>query len=82
MLEKIQETVNYIQKETGFSPEIGIILGTGLGGLVQEIEAEHMLSYEDIPNFPISTVEGHSGKLILGNLSGKNVMAMQGRFNF
>ena len=82
MLEKIQETANHIQKETAFNPEIGIILGTGLGGLVQEIEIEQILSYEDIPNFPLSTVEGHSGKLILGKLSDKNVMVMQGRFHF
>ena len=82
MLEKIQETANYIQKKTAFNPEIGIILGTGLGGLVQEIKADYVLSYEDIPNFPLSTVEGHSGKLILGKLSGKNVVAMQGRFHF
>lgn len=82
MLEKIKATAKYIQDKTAFTPEIGIILGTGLGGLVQEIEAEHVLSYEDIPNFPLSTVEGHSGKLILGTLSGKKVVAMQGRFHF
>ena len=75
MLEKIQETVSYIQNEITFNPEIGIILGTGLGGLVQEIDVEYVLSYEDIPNFPLSTVEGHSGKLILGKLSNKNVVA-------
>ena len=82
MLEKIQESANYIQNKTAFTPEIGIILGTGLGGLVNEIEVEYVLSYEDIPNFPLSTVEGHSGKLILGKLSDKNVIAMQGRFHF
>ena len=82
MLEKIQETANYIQNKTAFAPEIGIILGTGLGGLADEIDAEYILSYEDIPNFPLSTVEGHSGKLILGKLSDKNVIAMQGRFHF
>lgn len=82
MLEKIKATAEYIQGKTGFKPEVGIILGTGLGGLVKEIQAEHVLSYEDIPNFPLSTVEGHSGKLILGKLSGKNVVAMQGRFHF
>ena len=82
MLEKIQETANYIKNKTAFEPEIGIILGTGLGGLVLEIETEYVLSYEEIPNFPLSTVEGHSGKLIFGKLSNKNVVAMQGRFHF
>jgi purine-nucleoside phosphorylase len=82
MLEKIKETGAYIQSKTGFKPEVGIILGTGLGGLVKEIEIEHSLGYETIPNFPVSTVEGHSGKLILGKLGGKNVVAMQGRFHF
>ena len=82
MLEKIQETANYILDKTAFKAEIGIILGTGLGELANEIKAEYVLSYSDIPNFPISTVEGHTGKLILGKLSGKNVIAMQGRFHF
>jgi purine-nucleoside phosphorylase len=82
MLEKIKETGNYIHSKTSFKPEVGIILGTGLGGLVKEIEIEHSLGYETIPNFPVSTVEGHSGKLIFGKLGGKNVVAMQGRFHF
>jgi purine-nucleoside phosphorylase len=82
MLDKIQETVSYIQSTTGFTPQVGIILGTGLGGLVKEISIEHVLPYESIPNFPVSTVEGHSGKLIFGKLGGKNVVAMQGRFHY
>lgn len=82
MLEKIKETTEYIQSVTGFNPEIGIILGTGLGGLVKEIETEHSLDYGTIPNFPVSTVEGHGGKLIFGKLGGKNVVAMQGRFHY
>lgn len=82
MLEKIKETGTYIQSKTGFNPVVGIILGTGLGGLVKEIEIEHSLGYETIPNFPVSTVEGHNGKLIFGKLGGKNVVAMQGRFHF
>ena len=82
MLEKIKQTASFIKEKTDFYPEVGVILGTGLGGLVKEIEAEHVLSYEDIPNFPVSTVEGHSGKLILGTLSGKKVVAMQGRFHY
>lgn len=82
MLEKIKETTTYLKDRTGASPEVGIILGTGLGGLVGEIEAEHVVPYEEIPHFPVSTVEGHSGKLIFGKLGGKSVMAMQGRFHF
>jgi len=82
MLTQINETVNYILKETGFKPEAGIILGSGLGGLVNEINISHCLNYENIPNFPVSTVEGHSGRLIFGTLSGKKVVAMQGRFHF
>ena len=83
MYELIESTATFIkQKTNNFAPEFGIILGTGLGGLVNEIEAEYILPYESIPNFPISTVEGHSGKLIFGKLSGKNVVAMQGRFHY
>ncbi len=82
MLEKINETASYLKERTGASPVVGIILGTGLGGLVKEIQEEHVVPYEEIPNFPVSTVEGHSGKLIFGQLGGKSVMAMQGRFHF
>lgn len=83
MYDRILSTAKFIQEKTNnFSPETGIILGTGLGGLVEEIEAAFVLPYESIPDFPVSTVEGHSGKLIFGKLSGKNVVAMQGRFHF
>jgi len=82
MLNLIHKTADYIKKESSFNPEIGIILGTGLGGLVKEINIKKSISYEDIPNFPVSTVEGHQGKLIFGELGGKNVVAMQGRFHF
>jgi|TARA_B110000908_G_scaffold44945_1_gene54725 purine-nucleoside phosphorylase len=82
MLQNIKESANFITEKTNFNPEIGIILGTGLGGLVSEIEIEHSLPYNEIPNFPLSTVEGHSGRLILGILGGKKVVAMQGRFHF
>ena len=83
MLEHIKYTTENIQKVTNnFNPEIGIILGTGLGGLVKEISVEFVLPYESIPNFPVSTVEGHSGKLIFGLLGGKKVVAMQGRFHY
>ena len=83
MYDRIQSTAKFInEKTTDFSPAIGIILGTGLGGLVNEIEAEFILPYESLPDFPVSTVEGHSGKLIFGKLSEKKVVAMQGRFHF
>ncbi len=82
MLDQIKETAAFIQSKISFKPETGIILGTGLGGLVDQINIKHSISYEDIPNFRISTVEGHTGKLIFGELSGKNVVVMQGRFHF
>jgi len=82
MLEQFKESVAYIQGRTQVQPTIGIILGTGLGGLVKEIEITDEISYADIPHFPVSTVESHSGKLIFGNLGGKKVVAMQGRFHF
>jgi purine-nucleoside phosphorylase len=82
MLADIKHTADYLISATGFKPEVGIILGTGLGGLVKEIEVVHEFPYEAIPNFPVSTVAGHSGKLIFGKLAGKQVVAMQGRFHF
>ena len=83
MLQAIRESVEYLQKKIGvFEPEVGIVLGTGLGGLVKEIEIEHSIMYSSIPNFPISTLEFHSGKLIFGTLKGKKVVAMQGRLHF
>lgn len=80
--QKIQETADFLKSKTKVAPRIGIILGTGLGGLVKEIEIIDTIPYETIPNFPVSTVESHAGKLIFGKLSGKYVMAMQGRFHF
>ncbi|WP_316746106.1 purine-nucleoside phosphorylase [Pedobacter gandavensis] len=83
MFQVIHETVEYIKRKTNdFQPEIGIVLGTGLGGLVSEIEIAHQLMYSNIPNFPISTLEFHSGKLIFGTLNGKKVVAMQGRLHY
>ena len=82
MLAKIQETASFIRKQMHTHPETAIILGTGLGSLVNEITDKYELSYEDIPHFPISTVEGHSGKLIFGKLGNKEIMAMQGRFHY
>lgn len=83
MLKKIRESVQFIQNATkNFQPQVGIILGTGLGELVNEVKIEFELNYEDIPNFPVSTVEMHKGKLILGELGGKKVVVMQGRFHY
>ncbi|HEY2582092.1 MAG TPA: purine-nucleoside phosphorylase [Mucilaginibacter sp.] len=83
MLDSIQHSTAYIKSRIGdFEPEVGIILGTGLGGLVNEIEAEKQLMYSNIPDFPISTLEFHSGKLIFGTLAGVKVVAMQGRLHY
>ena len=82
MLEQFKESVAFIQSKTQVKPTIGIILGSGLGGLVKEIEVIDEISYTDIPHFPVSTVESHSGKLIFGKLGGKHVVAMQGRFHY
>jgi len=82
MLKKIKETVEYLESKILNKPEIGIILGTGLGGLVDEINIRHTIPYEFIPNFPVSTVEGHRGQLLSGTMSGKNVIALQGRFHY
>ncbi len=82
MLEKINHTASYIRQQTNFQPDFGIVLGSGLGGLVKEISVQHSLDYSSIPNFPVSTVKGHSGKLIFGILGGKKVIALQGRFHY
>lgn len=79
---KIAEAVKFIRTKTSMEPKIGIILGTGLGGLAKEIEQEVIIDYEEIPHFPISTVESHHGKLIFGRIGGKEVVAMQGRFHY
>jgi purine-nucleoside phosphorylase len=82
MLEKVKQTSEYLKTKGIYSPEIGIVLGTGLGKLVNEIDIDKVIEYTDIPNFPIATVEYHSGKLIYGKLKGKTILAMQGRFHF
>lgn len=82
MWEKVQETVSYIKSQTQFSPEYGVILGSGLGGFTDDIEIEYTLPYSDIPNFPVSTVQGHKGALVFGTIGDKKVMAMQGRFHY
>ena len=82
MYEKIQETASWLKQRMTTSPKTAIILGTGLGQLVSEITDKYEFPYNEIPNFPVSTVEGHAGKLIFGKLGGKDIMAMEGRFHF
>ncbi|HEX2617394.1 MAG TPA: purine-nucleoside phosphorylase, partial [Flavobacteriales bacterium] len=82
MLQRIQRIADHLKKTTGAAPETGIILGTGLSGLGKEIQVAHAIAYKDIPEFPVSTVEGHPGKLLFGTLGGKPVVAMQGRFHY
>jgi len=82
MLKEIQEATNYIKSKISSSPEAGIIMGSGLGGLADKIEIECIIDYSDIPHFPLTTVEGHAGKLIVGTLGGKTIVAMAGRFHY
>jgi purine-nucleoside phosphorylase len=82
MSEKIKQTVEFIRSKTDFIPEIGIILGSGMGELFDDMEIQCSIDYKSIPNFPVTTVEGHNGRLIFGVLSGKNVVVMSGRFHF
>lgn len=82
MYEKNQETASWLKQRMTTSPETAIVLGTGLGQLASEITDTYEFQYNEIPNMPVSTVEGHSGKLIFGKLGGKDIMAMQGRFHF
>ena len=82
MLERIQETASFLKEKMHTRPETAIILGTGLGSLADEITDKYEIPYEQIPYFPVSTVEGHKGKLIFGKLGQKDIMAMQGRFHY
>lgn len=82
MLDKINQTAEYIRSRVSDMPKIAIILGTGLGPIADLIENKTVIPYTEIPNFPVSTVEGHSGNFIFGDLGGKRVMAMQGRFHY
>lgn len=82
MLEQLKQTVSWIEERVDTIPEIGVILGTGLGDLARAITEKKEFPYDTIPHFPVSTVEGHQGKLIFGRLGGKPVMAMQGRFHY
>lgn len=80
--EQISETANYLLERTKFRPKIGIICGSGLGHLADLLTEANTFPYEDIPNFPVSTVPGHAGKMVFGHLNGIEVMCMQGRFHF
>jgi len=82
MLEQIREATDFIKSKTDVKPQYGIILGTGLGALAAEVEVVDAISYDAIPHFPVSTVESHSGRLLLGTLEGKQVVVMQGRFHY
>ena len=82
MWDKVQQTVKYILDATNFKPHYGVILGSGLGGFTDDIDVEFAIPYSELPNFPVSTVQGHGGKLIFGKIGGINVVAMQGRFHY
>ena len=82
MLERINETASFLKQYMTTKPETAIILGSGLGGLVDEITDKTEIKYGDIPHFPVSTVEGHRGSLIFGKLGQKDILAMNGRFHF
>lgn len=83
MWDKVQETVQFLKDKTqDFSPEYGVILGSGLGGFADDISVEFTIDYHDIPNFPVSTVQGHKGALLFGTIGNKKVVAMQGRFHY
>jgi purine-nucleoside phosphorylase len=81
LFDRIQDAVAAVRQRTPLAPEIGIVLGTGLGGLAQDIDTEVSIPYGEIPGFPLSTVESHAGRLLLGHLGGRRVVAMQGRFH-
>jgi len=82
MWNKVQETVQFLKDKTNYTPEFGIILGSGLGTFTQDIDIEFTIPYFEIPNFPVSTVQGHKGALVFGKIGKKSVVAMQGRFHF
>lgn len=82
MWDQVQETVNYIKDKTNFTPQFGVILGSGLGSFTEDIEIQFTIPYNEIPNFPVSTVQGHKGALVFGTINGKKVVAMQGRFHY
>lgn len=82
MWNKVQETVQFLKEKTNYTPDFGVILGSGLGSFTQDIDIEFTIPYSEIPNFPVSTVQGHKGALVFGKIRNKSVVAMQGRFHF
>lgn len=82
LISKLNETISFIRSKYAVEPQVGIVLGSGLGNFLGEINIEASISYKDIPHFPVSTVEGHEGKLVFGELSGKKIVAMAGRFHY
>lgn len=82
VLDQIQASSSYIKKVSSINPSIGVVLGSGLNGFLDYMNIEHEIDYKDIPHFPVSTVEGHSGKLVLGKLADRNVVVMSGRFHY
>src|SRR6476659_1159951 len=81
-LEQIESTINFLQQKNFTNTDVGVVLGTGLGELVRYVDVKHQIAYENIPNFPLSTVEFHKGNLIYGSVGNKNIIAMQGRFHY
>lgn len=82
MWDKVQETVAFLKQKTNYTPEFGVVLGSGLGGFAKDITIDFSIPYQEIPNFPISTVQGHKGALLFGTINNKKVVAMQGRFHY
>ena len=82
VIDQLNETVAFIRKKYSTEPEIGIVLGSGLGNFLSELKIEASIPYHDIPNFPVSTVEGHDGMLVFGELNGRKIVAMAGRFHY
>ena len=81
-LNRITETVSFLQSKISFKPDVAMVLGSGLGGLVNHIDVKFSIDYSEVPNFPVTTVKGHGGKLVMGVLNGRNVVVMQGRFHY
>jgi purine-nucleoside phosphorylase len=82
VIDQLNETVAFIRRKYSTEPEIGIVLGSGLGNFLSELKIEACIDYRDIPHFPVSTVKGHDGQLVFGELNGKKVVAMAGRFHY
>src|SRR5688500_14571275 len=82
LLNRIRETVSFLQAQTSFKPDVAMVLGSGLGNLVNAIDVKYSVDYKDVVHFPVSTVKGHGGKLVMGALNGRNVVVMQGRFHY